>query len=942
MVQTYIMSGMKSDFTTKYSPPISLDESKQNEAALLSIDLFNSIPNITNLNNVLRYSKDDGNSWVNIELDTGSYELSAINNEFQRLMAINGDYDRTADNPYYITITANLSELKSIVGTQQTWRSCIYFLFSLFRLLLQILHLNSICTIQNSLKSINFLPVISSHTRLISRFDGTTTNLNDSFSFSSSSFARAGPIMVFIGVDPPLLPTRFGETMNLNITKLLEKINFQSPFRTISHTLLSFFVFRTSNVSIGVNLLLSPDHISRTYGLINSSFHSYPSDFAENEYIFQQPHISSYLIPSNRWPPFLLAGPPFYCRRKSRSNLLVLLLLLISGVEVNPGPLPAGSCLGVLNVRSAVNKAPLLHSLIADNDISILALTETWVKSDDPPVIQNSLAPPGYRILHVHREDPDRARGGGLAVIHQDTINVQPRSHNIPHSSFELQIVNISLKPRDIVLVNIYRPPSSSKSVFFEEFGTLLTTLGIDVVNRLLICGDLNLPGVTPDTHDDELLRLLHSTSFTQLVNSPTRYDTHHDKFSLLDLIITPSSSKLVSSTLVVPSHEISDHCLVLAKLNTVRPKPPQRTYQYRDIKNINLDIFKQTIESSTLFSDPAPTVDGFVNQMESNITSILDELAPLKTGHRSGPRHSKNWLSPMAIEAKKRRRRLERRWKSSNEETDRLAYRASCRSANALITESRIAANLERINEASKNPRSLWSSIKTLLHSSPPSEQLPPSVSKPLAESLASFFKQKIISLKQAIALKLNGPPSPFDFDQPHNQHLLSEYTPVTPLEVSKLLHSMSGKSSPLDFIPTSLLKSCSDTFSILIAHLADLSFSQGVFPSKFKLAQISPLLKKPGLSKSDPSNFRPISNLNTIGKILERLALARLLPHLSISPSFPPLQSAYRKFHSTETALLKLTNDIKKVKVKSLLFDTPQVFDFLKVDSDAALLPS
>ena len=109
------MSGMKSDFTTKYSPPISLDDSKQYEAALLSIDLFNSIPNITNLINVLRYSIDDGNSWVYIELDTGSYELSAINNEIQRLMAINGDYDHTADNPYYTTITANLSEQKSIV-----------------------------------------------------------------------------------------------------------------------------------------------------------------------------------------------------------------------------------------------------------------------------------------------------------------------------------------------------------------------------------------------------------------------------------------------------------------------------------------------------------------------------------------------------------------------------------------------------------------------------------------------------------------------------------------------------------------------------------------------------------------------------------------------------------------------------------------------------------
>ena len=106
---------MKSDFTTKYSPPISLEESKQYEAALLSIDLFNSIPNITNLNNVLKYSKDKGVTWVNIKLDTGSYELSAISNEIQRLMVINGDYDPSADNPDYIAITANLSELKSIV-----------------------------------------------------------------------------------------------------------------------------------------------------------------------------------------------------------------------------------------------------------------------------------------------------------------------------------------------------------------------------------------------------------------------------------------------------------------------------------------------------------------------------------------------------------------------------------------------------------------------------------------------------------------------------------------------------------------------------------------------------------------------------------------------------------------------------------------------------------
>ena len=76
------------------------------------------------------------------------------------------------------------------------------------------------------------------------------------------------------------------------------------------------------------------------------------------------------------------------------------------------------------------------------------------------------------------------------------------------------------------------------------------------------------------------------------------------------------------------------------------------------------------------------------------------------------------------------------------------------------------------------------WSTIKSLLHSSPPSEQLSPSISQPLANSLASFFHQKIVALKESISLKLLGSnPSPFDFDQPHCNELLSDFMPVTPL---------------------------------------------------------------------------------------------------------------------------------------------------------------
>src|SRR5688572_19321322 len=97
----------------------------------------------------------------------------------------------------------------------------------------------------------------------------------------------------------------------------------------------------------------------------------------------------------------------------------------------------------------------------------------------------------------------------------------------------------------------------------------------------------------------------------------------------------------------------------------------------------------------------------------------------------------------------------------------------------------------------------------------------------------------------------------------------------PVTYFEVFKLLKSMVPKSSPMDFIPTPLIVSCSDVFSHLIAHLANLSFAEGCFPSCFKSALVTPLLKKPELDTSNLSNFRPISNLNNISKILERLFL-------------------------------------------------------------------
>ena len=100
-----------------------------------------------------------------------------------------------------------------------------------------------------------------------------------------------------------------------------------------------------------------------------------------------------------------------------------------------------------------------------------------------------------------------------------------------------------------------------------------------------------------------------------------------------------------------------------------------------------------------------------------------------------------------------------------------------------------------------------------------------------------------------------------------------LSAFKLVTEDEVRRLLSAMPAKSSPFDVLPRRLLKSCVDVFAPIVARLAYLSLQTGKFPSCYKRAQVLPLLKKAGLDASSPANYRPISNLATISKVLERL---------------------------------------------------------------------
>ena len=228
-------------------------------------------------------------------------------------------------------------------------------------------------------------------------------------------------------------------------------------------------------------------------------------------------------------------------------------------------------------------------------------------------------------------------------------------------------------------------------------------------------------------------------------------------------------------------------------------------------------------------------------------------------------------------------------------------------------------------INCSTVTVKSKWATIRNVLHSSKTivaSTKLSAEIFSKYFNDKLSVIASKILSLLVNSSLASIPPPSP--------PSSFTSFSPVSTTQADALLLALS-KPSPLDIVPVLLLKSSHSTFAVILSKLADISFAHGKFPDLYKSSQITPLLKKPSLDSSDPSSFRPISNLRTLGKLLERLAQQQLRPHFLSTPAFSAYQSAYRPFHSTETAALYVSNSLLRSSAPSLLvsLDLSSAFD-------------
>ena len=183
------------------------------------------------------------------------------------------------------------------------------------------------------------------------------------------------------------------------------------------------------------------------------------------------------------------------------------------------------------------------------------------------------------------------------------------------------------------------------------------------------------------------------------------------------------------------------------------------------------------------------------------------------------------------------------------------------------------------------------------------------------MAQTFNEFFITKIATIRTTL-LKLDSSVS--DMYCPVNSLLqpsttkLEHFKATTTDEITSIIKKASKATCPLDPIPTNLLHNFLPVLAPVIVDIVNASLSSGVFPTELKSAIICPLLKKPGLDSEILKNYRPVSNLSFISKVVEKVVASRLVEHMNHNNILDSMQSAYRAGHSTETALLKVHSDI------------------------------
>ena len=296
------------------------------------------------------------------------------------------------------------------------------------------------------------------------------------------------------------------------------------------------------------------------------------------------------------------------------------------------------------------------------------------------------------------------------------------------------------------------------------------------------------------------------------------------------------------------------------------------------------------------------------VEQYNSVCKHVLDDLAPMKTRQLTD-----RLLSPWFLLEEKRAKSDRRKAERKATKTGLLIHKQIHIHFKKLVDELCRKAKKAYYNDkfqCAQSCKEMYRLSNELFGNQQP-PIYPTYVDMSLLPNIfLNFFTSKVEDIRLSLESECHDAPT---FDDPvFNGLPLDQFQCVSVSDIKKLISNSATKSCELDPIPTSILKDCLPELLPIITSFINESLISGIVPAPLKEGILRPLLKKAGMNQNELKNYRPLMNLSFVSKILEKVVFQQILAHIDFNSLHAVFQSAYKKYHSTETALLKVYTDL------------------------------
>ncbi len=391
-----------------------------------------------------------------------------------------------------------------------------------------------------------------------------------------------------------------------------------------------------------------------------------------------------------------------------------------------------------------------------------------------------------------------------------------------------------------LALATVYRPPGPYTD-FLKEFADFLSDLLVNA-DKALIVGDFN---IDVDNTNDAL-----GLAFTDLINS----------FGVKQNVTGPIL-----------------YMLHITDINYMAPC----YHSGRIIIPATKDRFTNNLpDLSQLLCVPINTdeLDTITSNMGTIFSNTLETVAPIKL-KKVREKRAAPWYNSYTHSLKKETRILERKWRKNYLEVFKIAWKNSMSSYRQALKAARTEHVHKLIDNHQNNPRFLFSTVARLTN-----KQMSPDLNIPSefnSNDFMNFFTDKIDNIRNTITnVDPTASSTSASFIAPKEK--LQCFTTIGQDELNKLITASKPTTCLLDPVPTKLLKELLPVAEEPLLNIINSSLSLGHVPKPFKLAVIKPLIKKPKLDPCELANYRPISNLLFMSKMLEKVVSAQLCSFL------------------------------------------------------------